>query len=92
MLTACIAIPILFSPIQIDNRCFWDAELRSTTLLPHTHALLREKLPRRDVPDDLLLIIVGRLKPDLERLPSSTIEGRARSMRLMRTGKTSITV
>jgi len=78
MLVASIAIPMLFSPVEIDDRICWDFEMRSNTLLPDVFALLRAKLPHRDTPEDLLFIIVDMLNPDAARMPASTLESHYR--------------
>ncbi len=74
MLAASIAIPLLFSPVEIDGRIYWDGEMRSNTLLPNAFALLREIRPHTDTPEDFLVIVVDMLSPDTAQTPTSTMQ------------------
>ncbi|HEV2609405.1 MAG TPA: hypothetical protein VGU61_03990, partial [Noviherbaspirillum sp.] len=80
---AAIAIPILFSPLEIDGRFCWDAELRSNTLLPNVYRLLHETRPRSGTPDDYLFIIVDMLRRDSEQLPASTMQSHYRFLNIL---------
>lgn len=83
MLAASIGIPLLFSPVEIDGRRYWDFEIRSNTLLPNVFALLREALPRPNMPDDFLVIVVDMFRPDTDQLPSSAIESHYRLINIL---------
>jgi NTE family protein len=83
MLAACIAIPILFSPVEIDGRHYWDFEMRSNTLLPNVFAFLRDTLPCPDTPDQFLFIVVDMLTPDMDRMPTSTMDAHYRLLNIL---------
>lgn len=83
MITASTAIPILFSPVEINDRYYWDGELRSNTLLPNVLALLRAVLPRTEEPEDYLVIVVDMFQSRAEREPASTIESHYRFLNIL---------
>jgi NTE family protein len=83
MLAASIAIPVLFSPIEIEGRHYWDFEMRSNTLLPNLFEYLRKTLPRPDAPDEYLYIVVDMLAADGDRVPTSSMESLYRFMNII---------
>lgn len=87
MLAASLAIPLLFPPIEIDGRYYWDGEMRSNTLLPDVFALLHETLPPSASPDHFLVIIVDVFKQDTDRTPISAIESHYRFLNVLLGGK-----
>jgi len=87
MLAASLAIPLLFSPIEIDGRYYWDGEMRSNTLLPDVFALLRETLPRPRSPEHFLIIVVDIFKQDTDHIPTSAIESHYRFLNVLLGGK-----
>lgn len=87
MLAASIAIPILFSPVEIDGKHYWDYEMRCNTLLPDVIALIRETLLQPDRPDGFLVIAVDMLRSDTDRIPTSAIESHYRFINVLLGGK-----
>lgn len=87
MFAASIAIPILFSPVEIDGRYFWDGEMRSNTLLPDVFALLQKTSPRPDTPDELLVIVIDMFSSGTDRPPTSVIETQYRFLNVLLGGK-----
>jgi NTE family protein len=83
MLAASMAIPILFSPVEIDGRYYWDGEIRSNTLLPNLYSMLEETLPRSPAPDDFLVIVMDMFKSDTDRAPASAIESQYRLLNIL---------
>ncbi|HVL76218.1 MAG TPA: patatin-like phospholipase family protein [Noviherbaspirillum sp.] len=87
MLAASTAIPVLFSPVEIGGRYFWDGEIRSESLLPHVLARLHTTLPARDTLQDLLVIVVDMFNARAGGLPSSTISAQYRMLNIILGGK-----
>ena len=87
MLAASIAIPLLFSPVEIDGRHYWDAEMRSNTLLQEVFGLLRHLLPRAGPPEEFLVIVVDMFSASALRTPDSAIESQYRLMNIFLGGK-----
>lgn len=87
MLAASLAIPLLFPPIKIDGRYYWDGEMRSNTLLPDVFALLHEALPPVDTPDHFLVIVIDLFRQDTDRIPTSAIESQYRLLNVVLGGK-----
>lgn len=87
MFSASIAIPILFSPVEIDGVTYWDGEMRSNSLLPDVMALVRNTLPLEE-DDDYLFIMVDMFRMDGARIPSSALQAQYRFLNLLLGGKT----
>jgi NTE family protein len=83
ILAASTAIPILFSPIEIDGRLYWDGEMRSNTPMPNVLSLLHEIMPNQDRPAEYLYIVVSTVASDTNRLPSSTLESHYRFLNIL---------
>lgn len=83
IIAAAIPILILFSPVDIDGRFCWDAELRSNTLLSDVYRLLQEARPRSGTADDYLFIIVDMLRRDSGQLPSSAMQSHYRFLDIL---------
>ncbi|WP_460837150.1 patatin-like phospholipase family protein [Noviherbaspirillum agri] len=86
MFSASIAIPILFSPVEIDGRYYWDGEMRSNGLLPDVMALVRNTLPLEE-DDDFLFIMVDMFRMEAQRLPTSTLQSQYRFLNIILGGK-----
>lgn len=86
MFAASIAIPVLFSPVEIDGRYCWDAEMRSNTLLPDVLRLVRDTLPVADG-DEYLFILVDMFRMGAENLPRTALETQYRLLNIMLGGK-----
>lgn len=87
MFAASIAIPILFSPVDIDGRTCWDGEMRSNTLLPDVLAVLQSSAVAGEKPDDVLVIIVDMFRSATDRPPTSVIETQYRFVNILMGGK-----
>jgi NTE family protein len=83
MLAASIAIPLLFPPVEIDGRHYWDYEMRCNTLLPDVIALLSKTMPQSGTSEGLLVIAVDMLRPDADRIPTSAIESHYRLINIL---------
>ncbi len=87
MLAASIGIPLLFSPIEIEGRYYWDGEMRSNTLLPDIYMLLCRELVSPDSLDEFLIILVDMFKQDTDHVPTSSIESQYRFINILLGGK-----
>jgi NTE family protein len=87
MLAASMAIPMIFPPVEIDGRHYWDFEMRSNTLLPHVLALLRQADPLSDASERILVIVVDMLRKEAEGTPDSTMQSHYRLINIMLGGK-----
>ncbi|HVK95571.1 MAG TPA: patatin-like phospholipase family protein [Noviherbaspirillum sp.] len=76
VLAASMAIPILFPSVELDGRHYWDAEVRSNSLLPDVFALLRQQRQRQRhaKPSEFLVIVVDMFRPDATSTPTTTIQ------------------
>jgi len=83
MLTASIALPLLFTPGRVDGRFFWDPEMRSNTLLPDVLSLLAHDAAEQDEPETCLVILVDMMKPDSEHLPRSGMQAYYRQINIL---------
>lgn len=86
MLLASAAIPMFFPAIEIDGRYYWDAEMRSNTLLPEVFALLRDMQPRTgrsEAPEEFLFIIVDMFGGEAERPPASGLQAQYRLLNIL---------
>ena len=87
MLAASIAIPLLFSPVDIDGRYYWDGEMRSNTLLPDVLALLQSLSDPEDAPADYLVIVVDMFQSAADRPPTSMVQSQYRFLSILMGGK-----
>lgn len=87
MLAASAAIPLLFSPVDIDGSYYWDGEMRSNTLLPDVFALLQSLSRNEDETDEYLVIVVDMFRSAADRLPSSSIQSQYRFLNILMGGK-----
>jgi NTE family protein len=87
MVAASMAIPMLFPPIEIDGRRYWDGDMRSNSLLPDVLALLQRQAREPDAIDDYLVIVIDMLKPDADSLPSSTMQSHYRFANILLGGR-----
>jgi NTE family protein len=89
MVVASTSIPILFPPTQIDGRYFWDAEMRSNSLLPDLLEWLSELAPEpKDTqvpqqPDDYLVIMVDMFSAATDDMPTSMMQSAYRLMNIV---------
>jgi NTE family protein len=83
MLAASIAIPILFSPIEIEGRHYWDGEIRTESLLHHVLARLWEVQPSSEKVDEYLVIAVDMFQAKSARLPCSALDAHYRIMNIL---------
>jgi len=86
MFSASLAIPLLFSPVEIDGRYYWDGEIRSNSLLPEVMALVRNTLPLEE-DDDFLFIMVDMFRMEWDRMPSSALQSQYRLLNILLGGK-----
>lgn len=86
MLAASAAVPLLFPAVELEGRYYWDAEMRSNTLLPEVLSLLREIQTPDTGPalsDEFLCIVVDMFAGDENWLPTSAMQSRYRLMNIL---------
>lgn len=81
-LAACAALPLLFDPVELDGRLYWDGEMCSTSLVPPVMDRAREAgRVRRD--EDVLLVTVEPISPKAAVLPRTSVEIGHRAIELL---------
>lgn len=87
VVAAAIGIPLLFTPAEVDGRYYWDAEVRSNTLLPEVFDLLRRTQRHADRPENYLAIVVDLFNQRADNIPSSGMQSQYRIMNIVLGGK-----
>lgn len=87
-LAASSAIPLLFEPVTIDGRLYWDGDMTRESMLP----LMLDRLRRRDrlasdTGEPTLLITVDHMPRTLPHAPRSDVELVHRLLELLLHGK-----
>lgn len=86
MLAASAAVPLLLPAVELDGRYYWDAEMRSNTLLQQVIALLRDiQAPDAGstTPDEFLCIVVDMCAGDENWVPTSAMQSRYRLQNIL---------
>lgn len=89
-LGASSAIPMLFDPVEIDGRMYWDGDVTRQAALPLFLQALRStgRLPSKVTSKtQTILVTIDQMSEDAARLPSSGIEIAHRVQELMTHGK-----
>lgn len=85
-LMASAAIPLLFEPVMIDGRAYWDGEMARDSLLGQLVARLREA-GRLNPGEPLRLITIEQLPRRIEAVPRTGAEITYRVLNLMQLAK-----
>jgi NTE family protein len=89
-LCASSAIPMMYEPVQLDGRTYWDGDITHEAALPlFLDALRREQRLSAQAPQDevTLLVTIDQMSETLSRVPSSGVEMAYRAMDLLIHGK-----
>lgn len=89
-LCASAAIPLLYEPVTIDDRLYWDGDMTHEAALPLFLATLRAtgRLQHgRPRDTTTLLITIDQMSESIDRLPASGIEMAYRALDLLMHGK-----
>lgn len=88
-LAASSAIPLLFEPVDIDGRVYWDGDMTRESGLAAVLARLREAAPA-DPSRPRLLVAVDHMGRAAARLPDAGLEIAHRALELLLAGKTHV--
>lgn len=72
-LAASAALPLLFDPVEIEGRAYWDGEVCADSIVPAALQGLRDR-GRAAPGEDLLLVTVEPVSPRARALPQSSVE------------------
>lgn len=89
-LCASSAIPVLFDPVMIDDRLYWDGDVTRQAALPLFLDALRRsgRLSGQDHPkDETVLVTIDQMSEEASKLPESEVEMAYRVLELLTHGK-----
>jgi hypothetical protein len=92
-LGASSAIPLLFEPVSIDDRLYWDGDITRQALLPQFLDALRRsgRLPEQRPPGtETVLVTIDQMSEEASQAPTSGIEMAYRVIELLTHGKMSV--
>lgn len=87
MISASMAIPVLFSPVEIEGKYYWDGDFHGTTVLREALQVLRDDETERQTLERVLVIVVNMFSQETDRLPESTMEATYRLANILLGGK-----
>jgi NTE family protein len=83
MLAASSAIPMMFRPVEIDGKHYWDGDMWSSSLLPDVLDLLHNDEETPPVIDDYLVVSIDLYQSAADKTPLSTLESSYRLMNIV---------
>jgi NTE family protein len=88
-LAASSALPMLFEPVAIDGRLYWDGDITRESMLPGMlDRLRRSGRLATDTGEQTLLISIDHMPRTASRMPRSDVELVHRALELLLQGKT----